>query len=149
MSLKSLPPLHLTLNHSLTLRVWTGLIHGMAILAALMVVLPLWLKSAILLAVITSGVYYRNILERFAPCTLVVESEGGVKLREANGRSLSGHILGDSLSTPLLVILHLRFDKAVKTLLINRDATDPESFRRLRVTLTCLPQHRGPPPPPF
>lgn len=114
-----------------------------------MVDCPLWLKGTILLGVVTSAVYHRYTLQRTIPCTLVVEPEGGVNLREADGRRFSGHILSDSLSTPHLVILHLRADKAKKTLLIFRDATDPESFRRLRVTLTCLPLPQGSTPPPF
>ncbi len=144
MSSKSLPALHLTVETSWPLRCWTNLVHAIAALAILITKLPFLIQGLFLFAIGLSLLSCTRQQRLRSPLELILEPEGDIRLSYPDGTCLTGRLLDSSVSTTLVVILQMRVNRKTTSLLIDRYATDPESFRRLRVTMTCLPRpHRS------
>jgi len=149
LSSKSLPTLNLRLEDSPRLRVWTGLVHGVSLLAVLVTDGPLWMQGGLMLATGFSFFLCQRQHRHLAGTRLTLEPEGYVSVHYPVGTHFTGILQDSTVATTQGVILRIRTDRGTHALLISRDATDPESYRRLRVVLTCLPRPRRSPVLPF
>ena len=138
MSAHALPVVHLTTEPSRSLLYWLLTVHGLALLAAVANDWPLWARGAAILAVMTSAGFSKRDYARTARLNLTLDPEGHVDLT-GSADTLTGQILDSSVVTVWLVLLQIKTATGRRSILICRDATDPESFRLLRVALHCLP----------
>ncbi len=106
--------------------------HGFALIAALANPLKLWVKVILLGAIVSNGLLTWHRRGQIRGITLNPEGHWEVILPSG---SLLAQLGSGTLVTPWIVILALRTDRRTIWLPIPRDAVDPESFRRLRVTL--------------
>lgn len=109
-----------------------SIIHALALIAALANPLPPGIRIVLAVAVIGSLKFTLNTLAQVQALTL--KADGDWEILQASG-PISGIWLDNALVTPWLVILPLNTDAGQRSLLICRDGSDPESFRRLRVYL--------------
>lgn len=112
--------------------------HGAALAALFPLNLPTWSKAALALIMLFSLVYHlRRDAWLSAPSsgTALMLDGDRVMLATRGGKQLTGHVLRDSLVTPLITVLNVlpqgaRFARSV---IILPDSLDVESFRQLRV----------------
>lgn len=135
-STASSPPLHLILEPSPSLAAGLILLHALALLASAASPLPLWVKALLAVAVIASQAFYWRGRDRWQGLTLLADGDWEIIGRDGLTRA---SLEPSSVITPWLVILHLVTSQGRRAILICRDSTDPESFRRLRVQLRIGP----------
>jgi hypothetical protein len=118
-------------------------VHGLAGLAAVANGLPLGLRLGLLAAVLLGYLGFRREYAENARLRLSLQTDGRVELGFPSG-AVAGTVLGSTLMTRWLVILHVRTDDGRRAVTICRDAVDPESFRLLKVWLVCTrPGEKG------
>jgi len=137
----SLPCLHIEFRGSRIAGVTIAV--GSAVLAALMLALPLdpWSAAATLLAI--GGVTARALrlcVGRAVPRLLQMGGDRRLKTITRDGRSCSGHILDDSYVGARLTTIVWRPDDApwyvpARAIVILPDSLGADAFRRLRVLL--------------
>jgi hypothetical protein len=132
---RSVAPLHLILEPSRALRRALIAVHGLAGFAALANPLPLWAKALLLAAIALSFFRgYRDHVLTPAVQGLTLGPDGRWEVIRPAG-TLTATLLGSTVVTRWIVLLHLDSDAGKLAVPICRDSTDPESFRRLRVHL--------------
>ena len=143
-SAKSAAPLHLILERSRVLHRALGAAHGLAGVAALANPLPLWVKAGLLGAVGVS--LYLTLRDHVLDPPvrgLSLNPDGHWEVIRRTG-PVTATLLGSTVATSWIVILHLVTDRGTIAIPILRDSVDPESFRRLRVHLRVAGSGREP-----
>ena len=131
-SRESAAPLHLILERSRTLLTFIVVTHGIALLTALVTPVPVWLRSALVIAVLISLRWTLRNSQRVQGLTLTAGGDWEILYR---GHSRLARPAPGTVVTPWLVLLNLREEGHKIGIPICRDGVDPESFRRLRVQL--------------
>lgn len=132
LSNRSAAPLHLILERSRCLERAVVVLHLLGLGAALATPMAGWVKALLTVAVIVSGIVAWRRLDRVRGLTLAADGDWEVVSRDGIHHA---HLAATTVVTPWIIILHLNSDGGTLALPICRDATDPESFRRLRVHL--------------
>lgn len=133
--------LSLDLRSSRRLTVFLVMAHGMAVGCVLSVALPLWLRSALLIALLLSLIYaLADQAWRALPFSVVglqIEREGGALMLLRNGKTLEARVLGNSFVAPYLSIVRLKAERAwfARSVVLLPDMLAPALFRTLRVWL--------------
>ncbi len=141
MSRKSAVSLHLEPQPSRTLAWAIAVVHALAAIASIANALPVWARTVLLGLVLVSGwaTYHRHCREP-AVKRIDADSEGEWLMCLSNGEERSGCLLGSSVVTVWMTLLHIRTDAGICTVLLCRDSLDAESYRLLRVFLKICKQ---------
>lgn len=129
---KSAASLHLIVERSTALATLLVAAHSLALMAALANPLDIKLKLLLIGAVLLSFSHHLRMSNRIYGLTL---TSGGDWEVLVDGQAILGQLEPGTIVTPWIVILHLRLPSHRLALPVCRDATDPESFRQLRVHL--------------
>lgn len=126
-------PLELTLRPSRIYMAAMACAHGFALLGLWLAVLPLWLQSALSLALASSLIWaWREISS--APRGLRVSQSGQVELLEREW--MPARMRGRPVVLPWLVSLRLELDGGqTRRMALLRDSADSDGLRKLRVWL--------------
>ncbi|MEK7736261.1 MAG: protein YgfX [Pseudomonadota bacterium] len=129
-------PVVLTLQPSRQLALLLLLAHAAALIVVIAIVLPIWVKPTLLLAIGISA--WRNLrslhdLRRIARLTL--RSDGRLEYYRSNEESGEARIHPHTTVTAWLCVVLLRHGKRIEVLVVMPDALNDEDFRQLRLWL--------------
>lgn len=103
--------------------------------------LPSSVRSLLVAATVASaGLSFWYYIVRPPIRTIVCKAGGEWTLIFTDGTTCAGRLLGTTLATPWITLLHLRTDRGKRVVLICRDSLDHETYRLLIVSLTVNPQ---------
>lgn len=135
-------PLRMELRRSLRLAVLLLLLHGGALLLAMLVPLVWWAKSLLVAAIVASFIEtfitYALLRGKRAIRELVSYSDGRWSLRRTTGEEFTARLLPGAYVHPQLIILTFQRDEERwrrSTVVLLRDTLDATSLRRLRMRL--------------
>lgn len=129
-------PVVLTLQPSRQLALLLLLAHAAALIVVIAIVLPIWVKPTLLLAIGISA--WRNLrslhdLRRIARLTL--RGDGRLEYYRSNEESGEARIHPHTTVTAWLCVVLLRQGKRIEVLVVMPDALNDEDFRQLRLWL--------------
>jgi hypothetical protein len=126
---------YLTPSPSPSLRAVLLGLHGLALLAAGLNPLAIWLRLVLAGVVLASlGLELRRYRSP-AIVGLQLKSDGFWALQGRDGPEIESSLLPSSLVNPWFVLLHFRSGDQSHSLLICRDSLSEDDFRKLRVAL--------------
>lgn len=135
--MKSPPPVTITLCRSRIARAAIALAYGATASLIAMLPGPLWLRAAGVIGICAAGAWALRGLERQPGIDIAIGLDRGVSFTRAGCVEAHGTVLGDSYVAPGLttIVWQPEHARLPRTVLIVRDAVEPESFRQLRVAL--------------
>lgn len=135
MSAKSEAPLWIEVKQSRYLLILIILTHSLAILSVLMLSLFFGLKL-LFISLIFGSLYFQlyRYKQEFYLFILKHSAEFSWQLLD-KADFVEAQILGSSVISEWLIILHVQIDKKRRSLLVFQDAVPAEIYRQLRVTL--------------
>lgn len=115
---------------------------ALALIALQLAALPGALRWALGIAAVglSGWVWWRGR----GPETLRIDGDGCLQCLDREGAWREVEVLGDSLVSPLLIVLRYRAPAGqVRSLTLLPDSADSDALRRLRVTLRWAPRRRS------
>jgi len=114
-------------------------IHILALLAAWVNPLAVWLKLPLSLCILISlWLAFKHRANGPEIKGLQLKPDNSWVLHLAQGGEVEARLLGSSIANPWFVLLHFRTEKIRYSVLIPRDSLPPEDFRKLRVALRVV-----------
>ena len=137
MSDRFAPPLHLAIKHSPSLLLGLAVLHLLAALACFGNSLPVSYQSVLLLVTCISFVVSLKRHCLTPPLrTLVFDATGSWLLGLQSGETVPARLLGSSVSSPVVTVLHFEIERwRRRSLVLFRDSLAPGNYRLLRVAL--------------
>lgn len=131
---------HYTLSPSRYLALMLDVAHGAALLALVMLTVPVWVKFTLTVLLLLNLAYQlRRTAWLIAPSAVAAFrfEDGAVLLDTRAGKQFTATLLANSLVTPYLTVLNVlpQGARLFRSVLVLPDSLDAESFRRLRVYL--------------
>jgi toxin CptA len=134
-------PLTLTLHHSRRLGLLLGAMHLGAATAASLISIPWWIKLVLLSLILASALRQLfGLTGKNRICRLTLKDDGRLEFSREDGSGGEARLHPQSTVTSPLVVLLLRLEGRVESLVFLPDSLDEEDFRQLRLWLRwCAP----------
>ena len=129
-------PLTLALHPSRRLGLLLAALHLGAVVSALLISIPWWIRLSLLAAILASAWHQLSRLTgQSRICRLVLRADGRLEFSRLDGSCGEAQVHPQTTVTSLLAILLLRQEGRTEALVVAPDALDAEDFRLLRLWL--------------